>query len=328
MRLRLLLVACLLAPLALLAAGSSGGASSAVSIRDFVGDWTPDAQSASLVAGHTMSIEKASKAEADSKVGAFWKGSPNLTYLTYCGSGATVSSYLVLSYDWNGGGTMGGCISNKTTPHIVYFGTKSDSGSSHTKTVNGKDVLSGDWGYASNQGYQDFKFTANRPTVKFSVVEQGYKALPKGNGAKFELSKAIGHGEVTLDHVPASVPDFVFNADVEDATGKIRFHKWKVFAHGVVDEDDLTLSAENRGNGGYQLSEGYSRLLVDVKVTKADKDETDHCRVGSKGTLTLRDSHVNRLADFFKLDIPRCHVDEIYLNGEKGAKVAVKLDVE
>lgn len=322
---RLVTAAALGAALALMTAGSGGGASSAVSIKDFVGDWTPDGQSASLVAGHTMSIEKASKAVADGEVGAFWKGSPNTTYLTYCGSGATVSSYLALSYDWNGGGTMGGCISDKTTPHIVYFGTKYDSGSAHTKSVNGEQVLSGDWGYASNQGYQDFKFTANRPTVKFSVVEQGYKALPKGKGAKFELSKAIGQGEVTLNRVPASA----HYADVEDATGKIRFHKWKVFAHGVVDEDDLTLSAENRGNGAYLLSEGSSRLLVDVKVTKADKGETDHCRVGSKGTLTLRDSHVNRLADFFKLDIPRCHVDdEIYLNGEKGAKVAVKLDVE
>jgi hypothetical protein len=320
--LRLSLLASAAAAVALLAAGSSGGAPSAVGIGTFEGVWNADSSSKPPVQSESFVIEGASKAEATAKVGTFWTTAPNDLFTRYCGSGAQVTSYLVLDYSWKGGGSMGGCISDKTTPHIVYFGTKQDSGSSHVKTVDGKDVLAGDWGYLDNSGYHDSKFTAHHPTVKFSVVEQGHQALPKSKGAKFELTKAIGHGEFELTDNPRQLKQVT----IAGASGKIRLRKWRVFAHGVqsIFEDDLVLRMRP---GGHYEEGNKGVVLGRVTVTKVDPEETDPCTPGSTGAVVLLDSG-DRKKDALRIDISSCHVHEVFNNGLKGSKVAANLDEE
>jgi alpha-tubulin suppressor-like RCC1 family protein len=137
------------------------------------------------------------------------------------------------------------------------------------------------------------------PTVRFLLYEKGHQAL-KGNGPKFEFTSMIGHGRLTIHEIPqgnAEVP-------VVAGSGTIHVHRWLIYAHGVVDEENLTLEVE-APSGEYRQTRDYKALFeLDVVVRKSDAAESDHCPNGSKGTIRLIDSP--ELDDAIDIDV--CHV--------------------
>jgi hypothetical protein len=317
---RLRLVAPLVAALALLAAGSSGG-STTLSLDPFEAHWKVTfAPVDSGLDGERITIREASKAVATSLIGPPFDAS---YFNVYCGPSAGVVSYLTFKYTWGDrNNTMGGCISKKGGPHIIYVGDDHDAGDARIKEVNGLGVLTGVWTQIRETTIPKYKFTAELPTVTFSVVEQGHKALPKNQDAKFELSKVIGRGAVTFSDDPAENPVV---ADGKDGTGTIRFHKWRVFAHGVVDEDDLVLKVQT-GKDYDESDDGDRAARILVRVTRADRDETDHCAVGASGKVVLLDRQDKD--DVISIKIPHCNVDEDFYQGIKGSKVAALLKLE
>lgn len=312
MRLRLVLLLALGLAVTFAAAGSSSTATKP-STDPFLGDWTATAASSGALRGKGIIIEDASKAEAESLVGPEWKGSPEAYFTKYCGAGAGVFEYVRAEYGWKDSGKMGGCLSRKTAPHIILAGTNKDAASLRVKQRDGLGILEGWW---EHEPFEHDNLVAELTTYSFSVVEQGHKALPKGD-AKFLLTKVIGQGDVTLRE-----DDSV--SRVNDATGRIRFRKWRVFAHGVIDEDDMTLTVgpgDGKLKSGGQDRRDLSSVVVTVK--KFDHTETDKCRVGSTGRIYIKD-HGHE--DALRLSIRSCGVDDLFLNGHKGSKVAALIE--
>src|SRR5262245_32282211 len=97
---------------------------------------------------------------------------------------------------------------------------------------------------------------AKQTTIRFSVSEKGHRSLSTGR----ELTRVSGSGTLTLGETPqVNVP---YNAT--SANGTIVFHRWKVVAGRVIDEDSLTL---NVTSGTYRFTKTTSTAVLHVSVT-------------------------------------------------------------
>src|SRR5262249_44326568 len=115
-------------------------------------------------------------------------------------------------------------------------------------------------------------------TIRFSLTEKSHRALSKGR----ELTQSSGSGTLTLRETRE------VNASYHSmsATGTMVFHRWKVVAGRVIDEDNLTL---NVTSGTYRFTKTSSTAVVQVSVTKTDAKETDSCPISAAGELGLLD---------------------------------------
>jgi hypothetical protein len=331
MRLRLLPVVAV-ALLALAAsAGSSSSATAKPTIEPFLGDWTMTAAADSALVGGHLVITQTTADSAYALVGPEWTNvSGTAWYDTHCGSKATVYAYVVLNYSWSPQASMGGCLSNKTVPHVVFAGLHREAGSVRVVGVSGLDQLSGTWDTIPIGGIccVHHLISGSQPTVDFTVGEQGHRAQPKSkDGPKFLLTRLVGIGSVSVAEGSTNSGG-VFTGVVGDATGTIHFHKWRVYEHGVVDEDLLVLKVQRTDGAQYVTDGGLERLnQVAVVVTKTEHNEADICPVGATGTLTMAElkSGPHKGTDLAQLTIVRCNVVETFINGRKSAKVAVGL---
>jgi len=303
-------------------AGSSSSATAPPTIDPFIGDWTMTSDGAAALAGYHLVIKASNASEAKSLVGPEWVNQTETAwYDSHCGSKATVYGYVVLTYTWPTPGSMGGCISNKTGPHIIFAGSQKEAGSVRIANATGLDELQGTWDTIENHiCCTRHAIVGARPQFDFTVGEQGHRALPKTkNGPKFLLTRLIGLGSVSLLS-GTNAGDAV----IGDATGTFHFHKWRIFEHGVVDEDLLVLKVQKTG-ASFVQDRGIDFLQVGVVVTKSEKDETDACPGGAAGTLKMRDGSTEGKKDVVLLKIPSCSVNEAFVNELKGDKVVVKL---
>jgi hypothetical protein len=331
MRMRLVAVIALaLAALSVLA-GSASSAAARPKIEDFLGDWTASAASDPALAAHGLTISKSSAADAKALVGPEWTNVSGTAYYDqYCGAAADVYAYVTIAYDWAPAASMGGCISDQTGQHIVFAGSHKEAGSVHVVTVGGLDVLKGRWDtIEGGPCCVHHALTGVRSSVEFALGEQGHQALPKGESAKFVLTKMLGVGTVNIADYSAGT----FESPVSSAIGTIHFHKWRVFEHGVVDEDLLVLKVVKGDAGVFAFHDDTDLVSVQkigLVVTKAEHGETDACPVGATGTLSMYEhaSGPNKGDDGVALSIPKCGVRDGFTNAKKGAKVAVGLTVK
>jgi len=219
---------------------------------------------------------------------------------------------------------MGGCISNKTGPKIVFAGLHQESGSVHVVVKSGGlDFLAGTWDtIESGTCCTQHALTADQSSVHLAVDEQGRQALPKGHRAKFLLTKLRGLGNVSIQK---SLAGGSYTSAISDATGSIRFRKWRVYAHRVVDEDRLVLKFQKVYPSSYQQTANAGPAAIHdlgVVVLNSARGATDGCLVGSQGTISIFE---NNGEDFVQLKIACCGVNETFDNGQHGAKVGVTL---
>jgi hypothetical protein len=156
---------------------------------------------------------------------------------------------------------------------------------------------------------------AKQTTIRFRVSEQGQRSLSKGR----ELTRVSGSGTLTLAMTPqVNVP---YNAT--SANGTIVFHRWKVIAGRVIDEDNVTL---NVTSSTYRFTRTTSTAVVQVGVTKTDAKETDICPVETTGELGLLDGKAGQPDD---LGVNRlCGQRDIDYGGFKGRHAAVSITVK
>lgn len=91
------------------------------------------------------------------------------------GTAPKVSAWYSVQYSWSGGGTMGGCVSDKTNGQLIFFGAGSMG---HITGASG-DTLSGDW---RNNPSGEIKFTAKRAADKASGPSVRISNQPQGRG--------------------------------------------------------------------------------------------------------------------------------------------------
>jgi len=158
-------------------------------------------------------------------------------------------------------------------------------------------------------------YASKQTTIRFSVSEKGHRSLSKGR----ELTRVSGSGTLTLGETPkVNVP---YNAT--SANGTIVFHRWKVVAGRVIDEDSLTL---NVTSGTYRFTKTTSTAVVLVNVTKTDAKETDSCPVGATGDVGLLDGRAGQPDD---LGVNRlCGQRDIDYGGFKGRHAALTITVK
>jgi hypothetical protein len=155
-------------------------------------------------------------------------------------------------------------------------------------------------------------------TIRFSLTEKSHRALGKGR----ELTQSSGSGTLTLSETPQV--NALYHST--SATGTIVFHRWKVVAGRVIDENNLTL---NVTAGTYRFTKTSSAAVLQVSVTKTDAKETDSCPVGTTGDLGLLDGRAGQPDD---LGVNRlCGADghhDIDYGGFKGRHAAVTITVK
>jgi hypothetical protein len=135
----------LLATTAVFVVGA-GGSSARTSADLFSGTWNLTAAAGTLWAsGGTLTISAASSSAVPGATGqaawdAYVKG--------YCtgpaqpgGTAPRPSAWYSLHYSWSGGGTMGGCVSDKTNGQLIFFGQGTLG---HVQGRNG-NMIFGDW---------------------------------------------------------------------------------------------------------------------------------------------------------------------------------------
>src|SRR5262249_25013674 len=152
-------------------------------------------------------------------------------------------------------------------------------------------------------------------TIRFSLTEKSHRALSKGR----ELTQSSGSGTLTLSETPQ------LNASYHSmsATGTMVFHRWKVVAGRVIDEDNLTL---NVTSGTYRFTKTSSPAVLQVSVTKTAAIETDSCPGGAAGELGLLDARAVQPDD---LGVNRlCGQHDVDYGGFKGRRATLAITVK
>ncbi len=152
--------------------------------------------------------------------------------------------------------------------------------------------------------------------IRFSLRERSRHPLANGR----ELTRASGSGTLTLAESPQE-PGTVYSST--SATGMITFHRWKVVAHRITNEDDFTM---NVTAGQYHFRNVAYSLAVQGPVTRAPSNTTDLCSPGSPGGFGLGQGRVKGRPDFVGLEM--CGVRLGYTNGISGAHVVVSIKVQ
>jgi alpha-tubulin suppressor-like RCC1 family protein len=144
------------------------------------------------------------------------------------------------------------------------------------------------------------------PIVRFAVHVNARRAL-KGGGHRFELTKIFGLGVLELERPPSGT-----RVAVTDGLGTLRVHRWKVFQHGSVDEENLDLKVV--APSGSLFAGGMGAVIEDlgVAVRASDPHETDSCPRGSSGTVTFVDS---RFRDGDVVVIDTCRLEHKFVEG-------------
>jgi hypothetical protein len=156
---------------------------------------------------------------------------------------------------------------------------------------------------------------AKQTTIRFSVSEKGQRSLSKGR----ELTRVSGSGTLTL----AGAPQVNVSYNATNANGSIVFHRWKVVAGRVIDENNLSL---NVTSATYRFTKTTSTAVLQVSVSKTDAQETDSCPVATTGDLGLLDGRAGQPDD---LGVNRlCRQRDIDYGGIKGRRAAVTITVK
>lgn len=148
-------------------------------------------------------------------------------------------------------------------------------------------------------------------TIRFSFSEKGHRG--------HERTRASGSGTLTLAEPPQE-PGTVYSST--SATGVIKFHRWKVVAGRVVDEDDFSM---NVTSGQYHFRSVVASLGLQGTVTRAPPTTTDLCAPGSAGGFGLGDGKVKGRPDFVGLEM--CGVKLGYTNRLAGVRAVVTIKV-
>jgi alpha-tubulin suppressor-like RCC1 family protein len=163
------------------------------------------------------------------------------------------------------------------------------------------------------------------PSVSFIVHEKGRQAL-KGKGHRFELTTITGFGRIWLSSPLMDNRQI----GIASATGTIRVHRWRIFEHGVVDEDDFTVEFVGNGIPLYSLNLEPNNWQViqtlAVSVKRSDAGAKDECRRGQKGTIDLQDHGPSGSDDVIDLDV--CGLDRPFVPRKSNGtniKVAVAM---
>ena len=117
-------------------------------------------------------------------------------------------------------------------------------------------------------------------TVGFLAHGTARRVL-KGPGHRFELTKIVGRGELDFDtagHGPRKIVG---------GTGRIVVRQSKIYSHGVVDEEQLTLDVVVPGG---QYSADSSARVLDLNVSVVKAEGAEGCEKGDTGRVTLIDS--------------------------------------
>ena len=158
--------------------------------------------------------------------------------------------------------------------------------------------------------------TTKTTTIRFRFSEQSHRALAGGR----ELTRAVGSGTLILPEPPLA-PDTTYSST--SATGVIKFHRWKVVAHRVINEDNFTM---NVTSGQYHFRSVAASLGLQGTVTKAAAKTTDTCSTGSPGGFGLGDGRAKSRPDFVGLEM--CGLRLGYTNGLGGSRAVVTVKIE
>jgi hypothetical protein len=161
--------------------------------------------------------------------------------------------------------------------------------------------------------------TKQTTTLDFSFTEKGHRALSKGR----ELSRASGSGTLTI---PVDTPQARTVYKGTSATGVIKFHRWRVVANRVIDEDQLTMDVvvSPSGQSTYRFISRIANIVLLVNVTASDPKETDPCPVGSTGVIGVSKGKVKTQPDSFSTEI--CGFHFLY-GGNVGLPARVKVTI-
>lgn len=149
-------------------------------------------------------------------------------------------------------------------------------------------------------------------TIRFSFSEKGHRGR--------ERTRASGSGTLTLAEPPQESGTTYSSTS---ATGVIKFHRWKVVAGRVTDEDDFSM---NVTSGQYKFRSVAVSLGLQGTVTRAPSTTTDLCSPGSAGAFGLGDGRVKGRPDFVGLEM--CGVKLGYTNGIAGVHAVVSITKE
>jgi hypothetical protein len=127
--------------------------------------------------------------------------------------------------------------------------------------------------------------TTSPTTIRFSFSVKARKGR--------EQTRASGHGTLTLAD-PPQAPRTPYTST--SATGVIKFHRWKLVGHRVLDENDFTM---NVTSGDYR----FNRAAAYVNVTKAASLTTDLCYPGAAGAFGIGDGKVKSYPSYVELEI-------------------------
>ena len=154
--------------------------------------------------------------------------------------------------------------------------------------------------------------TTKPTTIRFSFSEKGHRG--------HELTRASGSGTLTLAEPPQEAGTTYSSTS---ATGVIKFHRWRVVASRVMDEDKFSMDVTS---GDYRFRSVAVDLGIQGTVTKATSKSTDTCSTGSAGRFGLEQGKVKSRPDFVGLEM--CGVKLGYTNGIAGVRAVVRVKVE
>lgn len=186
----------LVAAVLVMLVSASGEAGAALS---YLGTWTvPPAASTPWPNGGTLTISSASKSAVEpyrtsSGAIAWCLGSDQLDPKLQ----PRVSAFYSLKYTWRGGGTMGGCVSDKTNG-LVYFGKAAINGSAF---VRGDGALSASWcddpqrcvyGFIATKSAAESTRTVTEPAPGGSTTVSSPSPLPEDRTVETTVTSSDG----------------------------------------------------------------------------------------------------------------------------------------
>jgi hypothetical protein len=154
--------------------------------------------------------------------------------------------------------------------------------------------------------------TTTPTTIRFTLSVKAH------NGR--EQTRASGHGTLTLAEPPQQSRTWYTSTG---ANGVIKFHRWKLVGHRVLDEDDFTMRVST---GRYFLRRVAASVELRGPVTKAAEITTDLCYRGYAGDIWIGDGRVKGRPDYVGLEM--CGVRLDYSNGIGGVRAVVTVKVE
>lgn len=309
------------------APASHSAASAQVAVHKFIGAWTPDKGSGTLLAGHPFSIQAEDSDTTLQEIGP----ANQENFAKNCDPKvATDITYFVISYTWKPGpAPMGGCYSSVTAPHVEFWGRQSEYGELRQEIVDGEAVLTGEWDIYDDQlVVHKHTFTAHHPAALFRASAK--RRVPvKHSGDVYRETELAGVGTARLEFRPTAncKPEQIVDGD-----GSLSLSITKVGGPAVIDFYDVRFTVLAPTSEAYrQCSDGDAVLArIPIRVTKSDPDEKEPCPVGAEGHVHLVDPGTSAATEGFVMKVPKCGIDLTLKHGPSdpaGDKVQVAIDV-